>query len=189
MNATLAALLDLFSRKTHWIVPSIIGALIGLVLPVLVKGAVSLVGRFKGHYMKGLWHHYYVNYDTTSAKCCHELVRVRSGIRNRFSIVCFEPDSKATLAKGMMEYEKDFVILTVRSLRHEETAFIRLQLRIPTDSFILVGVSLAQDGNGLASVGMNVFSKTVLSEEDVLQVISERALLDSTCRVIRVKKS
>lgn len=182
---------EIFQNEPHWLVSAFVGASIGFLMPLLVKILSATPKLFNKHYYCRWWNHYYITKKNGSFVVVYERVKVSHGVKEALSVGAFDSESGKIISKGTLVFEKDFAIFSMKSMRHKEMAFIRFPLLFPDKTMTMVGVSLAQDYNGLASAGVNVFSTESLSEaevSDAVNVYTESAHVPPFIRVLKEPK-
>ncbi len=156
-----------------WFVVSIIGAILGLLMPFIWKILVFSVRKLSTHHLEGLWFGYYFIIENDVPKLGSETLQIQKGI---FHYLVIEGESLNQAISIQQKYsgnvyeERNFLIIQMKPTGHDEHIFIRLKRPIPGNDKFMYGLWSALDFDGNASVGPMIMSRKELSKTELERI-------------------
>lgn len=174
--------------EPNWLIAAFVGGLISLSARPLVGVATWPIRRLTKHWAEGIWYHHFFNFDTDTPVLKIEEWVVKKGILRRLIVKADPQISGEPQYRGHIVFEKEFLLIYLNSttVGHSEAVVLRFPSRVPSTT--LVGVSIATDYAGLASVGANVLSHERLDSQTVTNILQNKVQQNPQCRVMRIKK-
>lgn len=159
----------------HWLVPTLIGVILGAVFPYLIKFAFSVYRRFRPFFLEGLWYSYYFIYQDGVPTIKHETWNVKKGILNKFVVKADDLQSEATTFRlryrGTLSKEQNLFTVILKPETHKEEILIRFKGTYDYGQKILLGLWSGIDLDGYACVGPQIISRTELSDEEIVDAV------------------
>ena len=175
--------------STNWLFTAFIGAVLGLLLPVVGKAIVFGFRLLSRNQIEGTWYNHFFSYDDKGTLFAIEKIEIRKGFSSKFSIASQLVDNPTATYLGKVKFEKNFIVLELRARDHDENVYCRFPTPpILTSDTALVGASLAQDFSGYATAAVNILARQRLQEDRVLTLIKERSSVDLRNRTLRVAR-
>jgi hypothetical protein len=174
--------------EPHWLIVSIIGAMLGFLMPYIWKILVFGIRRLSRHHLEGLWYGYYFIIENEAPKLGSETLKIQKGIFHSFVVEGESLNGAISIQqkyKGIVDEERNFLIIQMKPTKHDEHIFIRLKLPIPGNDKFMYGLWSAIDFDGNAAVGPMIMSRKELSKAE-LEQIRDRIHLIPEMRFMRV---
>ncbi|HDY8183073.1 hypothetical protein ABMX68_21915 [Vibrio vulnificus] len=181
--------LDTYFRlfTLEFMITGVAGALIGISINNLPKVIKFIKICFSSCPMEGEWWHYFYNFDTCDENACLkvEKVKIKRGVTSAYKIKTLPEIKTESPFIGTMEIEKGYLVVQLRAKDHTEKVFQRFiqpnQWNKP-----MLGVSIAHDYHGRNTSGINILSRSTLTEAEVACLVESRYMFDKKTLTTRV---
>jgi hypothetical protein len=180
--------LHTLGQQPPWIVVALVGAVIGLLLPGLLRVPLWALGLFRRHPLQGVWHHFWYNFDTDEPRLKHEQWRVKRGFRGPLRVKTRSTVAGEPRYSGYIEFENEFALVHLKARGHNEQVHHRHPLPVPGADRILVGMVIAQDYGGLSSAHASVLARRELTEAQVKALLAQRVRQENEYALMRVER-
>jgi hypothetical protein len=167
----------------------LLGGAIGLAFNY-VPNTFSFLWRFRAkHQIQGTWNYYYFNFQENRPSFNRERWKVSRGFANQFSVEAIDPADESTRYKGKLQYESGFYLFSLKSAvyGHDEAVFARFNPPTIGTPLKCIGVALAKDFDGYASVHAVLLSRDELTEDEVRETMKRGTQTANEGRVLRAK--
>jgi len=182
-------MIDLLHSDPHWLIVALVSALLGLLIPGIVRIFQATVRRFgkPKEPVVGTWHSCFYNFDESKVRFTRYLWKVRKGVFCEYAVSSRCLDDPSVRYTGTMFHEGSTLVCVMKGKHHTETIFWRFPLPIVSSSKPLVGLYLSLDWQRNTVVGCEVLSRYELSQEDLDDLLKERVKQTPKMRLIRIK--
>jgi hypothetical protein len=171
--------------EPNWILVTFIGALAGYLLPHLSKVLVYVARRFQRATIEGKWYVYHITNRGGELQVEPAAWNIRKGYDSKFVVVeSFKEDLKGPMYKGQMSFERNFLLVKLRAVKHEEEVSIRLFNPIPTADAYTWGLFLSLDFQGNPIAGPVAISRRELSPADALELLLDKTKVHANMKVL-----
>ena len=178
---------NIVGEKPHWIIVLIIGTFIGLSIKKASELSQYFFRHFKKNRISGHWFHYYSNYKDQEIMFSEEELSISPGMKTPLSFVTFHDNPQHSKYSGIIKFEKNFVILVSSADRDEENIYQRFLLPPSGNDDLLIGLTLAHDYNGRASVNPSILSRKKLNQDMFSKLINQRIFSDTQNKIMNLK--
>lgn len=175
------------STEPHWLIVSIIGAMIGFILPYAKKAIVVLLRYFTDYHIEGAWYEYHWSLIDNNPELKREHWKVKKGIFERLKVVAKSIPSEKLVYKGKIYQERNHLIAIFKATTHTEEVFCRLSNPVPTNDNIITGLWLALDYNRKIISGSLVLSRDELTEEEVQKHLDKNIIVRDQAFLLQVE--
>ena len=124
-------------NEPHWALTTIIGAITGWLLPYFVRGVVFLVRRFRRGVVDGRWHVYHVAKRDGRFKVEQSVWSIRKGFSSSFVVEEVREGLETPMYKGDLLFERNYWLVRLNGVEHEEEVLIRLISHVRLKSNLL----------------------------------------------------
>ncbi len=178
---------NIVGERPHWIIVLIIGTFIGLSIKKSSELSQYFLRHLKKHRISGHWFHYYTNYKDGDIIFSEEELSISPGMKTSLSFVTFHDNPHHSKYSGTIIFEKNFAILVSSADRDEENIYQRFLLPPSGNDDLLIGLTLAHDYNGKASVNPSILSRKRLNQDKFNSLISQRIFFDTQNKIMNLK--
>jgi hypothetical protein len=171
-------------QQPNWVLSILIGAIVGYLLPYIIKSVDFIVRRFHKEMAEGVWHVYHVTNreHRTQVEC--STWRIRKGFNHRFVV----EEQKATLGfvpyRGVLRMERGFWLVKLAGTKHEEKVMVRLLSPLPSGDSTSWGLYLGLDFEGRSVAGPVMISRNDLAADEALRKMMDRAEVHSEMKLL-----
>lgn len=159
--------------QPNWLIFAAVGALIGYLIPYFVKFISFTIRRLKRNIIKGDWFVYHPTNRENEFIIESSKFNIRSGYYNPYVIREYKNNSQL-FAKGALTFERNYLLIRLNTVAHEEKVYIRLYSPIGTADNIAWGFFQSIDYLGKPISGPIVFSRDEMSSDEVRNYISKK---------------
>jgi hypothetical protein len=171
-------------NEPHWALTTIIGAMTGWLLPHLVRGVVLLIRRFRRGVVDGRWFVYHVAKRDGRLRVEPSVWNIRKGLKSSFVVEEVRKGLETPMYKGDLLFERNFWLVRLNGVTHEEELLIRLISPIPTEDASTWGLYLGIDVQGKAIAGPIMVSREELSVAEASEFLMEKTRVYSKMRLL-----
>ncbi|MDT4953347.1 MAG: hypothetical protein QOJ02_1485 [Acidobacteriota bacterium] len=173
-------------QSPNWIVQTGIGAILGLLLPILFRAGWWILKARRRHPLHGDWYCYY--FSTSFGKQVFKPERWRVSRSIRFPL---EVRTKS-LVQPLIEYqghmilENDHILVEMDSVStHKEKVYIRFSFPMAATEGPIVGLGVQYDYDGCPEASVNVLSREELSEKSFRELVKTRVVINQDHMLLR----
>lgn len=171
-------------NQPDWVTVTFIGAIIGYILPYIIKFVVFIFRKFQHDTAEGSWFVYHPSNRGGKLQIEKSAWRIGKGIFNPFVVRETREGVRGLVAKGSLYYERNFWLIRLKAIMHDEEVSIRLFNPISTADEIVWGLYLSLDFQGNPIAGPVVISRKELSPDEMLQFLSGKLKVDNKMKLI-----
>lgn len=171
-------------NDSNWILTTIIGAVVGWLLPYLVRTAVFIVRRFRRGIFDGKWCVYRVTNQDGKLKIEPSTWDIRKGFSSKFVVRETREGLETPIYKGSLFFERNFWLVRLSGVGHEEEILIRLFSPIPAENTSTWGLYLGIDFEGKPAAGPIMISREELPTASASELLQEKTRVHSRMRLL-----
>ena len=162
----------------EWIV-IIIGAVIGYILPYLFKFIpYILCFAFRKELLEGIWHAYHFSrMHGGKTLFRYERWKIKRDVLNRLVITTKDPKNPDLKYKGIISVEKNYLLILLKGVKHEEEVQMRFSNIIPTGQDIAYGLAMGVDFDNKPQCLVRIMSRKELTEEEAKEVLLSKTII------------
>lgn len=163
----------LCQNEPHWLTVALISAIVGFLLPYVIKVIVFLFLRFRKNYLEGKWHHYHWTYLKNNPILIHSEWRIKKGILHRFIVQAKQIRTKL-FYKGYIKIEGDGLFLVFHSNQHDEHPVYRFPYPISSNCDLIHGLWLSFDHDKKIASGGSLLSRNEIPEDKIVGLLKSK---------------
>jgi hypothetical protein len=171
-------------NEPNWVLTTVIGAVTGWLLPYLVRGVVFVVRRFRRGAVEGRWYVYHVADRDGRLRVEPSIWHIRKGFSSSFAVEEMRKGLETPMYKGSLLFERNFWLVRLSGVEHEEELLIRLLTPIPTEKASTWGLYLGIDVQGRPVAGPILVTREELPVADASGVLLEKTKVHSRMRLL-----
>jgi hypothetical protein len=165
------------NNDVHWIVPTLVGVLLGAALPYVLKLVLYFVRRFQPFFLEGEWYSYYFIYENSTPVLKQEKWIVSKGILHRIAITALPitptPNTFPRKYQGKLVKEQNLFTVNLKPNTHTENILVRFKGTYNYDQNVLLGLWSGIDLDGYACVGPQIISRSELTDKEIKNTASK----------------
>lgn len=104
--------------NTNWILAAFVGALLGVLLPVLGRTILFGFRMFTKDQIEGTWYNHFFSYTDSGIVFKIEIFEIRKGFRSKFSVTSRFLDTPEVKYSGKIRLEKNFYLIELSGKSH-----------------------------------------------------------------------
>lgn len=170
--------------QPSWIVTTLVGVIAGYLVPYFVRVLLYLVSRFQHTPLDGKWYAYRFTNRDKGLQLQHNTWRIRRGYSTKYVVESFYEGLKDPVYKGNVSLERNFWLVKLKAVKHDEEVQIRLFAPIPTQDIYTWGLSLAVDFLGNPISRPFVISRRELTDEEAEDLLIKKAKINSKYKIL-----
>ncbi|MEW6096148.1 MAG: hypothetical protein AB1567_06445 [bacterium] len=172
---------------SNWLLPTIAGAVIGYILPYLIRFVTFVVTfPFRKKLLEGMWHTYHFTRMHGETILRYEQWIIKRNLMNKLELTTYDPNNPNLKYKGTIEVEKNYLIITLRGIKHKERTHLRLFDIIPTGQDRIIGLFMGVDFNNYPLSAMCLVSRNELTNEEASNILLSRLRIDKTYKIMSI---
>ncbi|MEV6527050.1 hypothetical protein AB0M43_34490 [Longispora sp. NPDC051575] len=167
--------------EPNWIITSVVGAVIGVLVVPFYRVLLYPFRRLRRHPLGGLWYSYSYSFIDGRLHLRHGTFHVRSGVLQRYVVSrenfgrypppTFGATPPPLRYRGSVYEEHDHYVMVFQGRTHTETLVYRFVNRIPSNAGIIPGIWLAYDHDLNPAAGTAIISREPLAPETVTSLL------------------
>jgi hypothetical protein len=168
------------TAEPNWIIVTIIGAVLGAIVARYGAAILWPIRRLKRHPIEGLWHSWHYTFHNDGEQLRSGEIRIRRGVlrplvitANATSASGQKLGSTRSEYNGQIKVEANTIFLTLSAKNHDETVTMRFASRVSFDMPELHGLWMSYDFDLHPAAGIEILTRTRISEESALELISD----------------
>jgi hypothetical protein len=172
-------------NQPDWVIVTVIGAFIGFPFPYGMKLLQFVIRRFQRDFVEGQWHVYHVSSQNGEVQAVYSTWTIKKGVFSKFVV----HDNRKNLPRGyrgILLSERNFWLIRLNAIQHQEEVLIRLHSPIATQDAITWGLYLGLDFEGNASSGPVMISRKQIPTDDVLPLLLEKVKVNGKLKLLAV---
>lgn len=168
----------------NWLRDNILGALIGLIIPWVLKFLYYQLNLFKKRTLKGVWNGYHLTYYDGTFKILHSVWTIRRGVFQDYTVIAQHSNVTYT---GAIKPELNDLVITMKSTSHKEVVVYRFNNPLKSKQEIIPGIWLSYDHDINICSAAAFLSKEQLTEEELMKKFSEYFQKETGLPLMRIK--
>lgn len=177
----------LFQQQPHWLVSTVIGAILGILLPYFGKAFYYMLRRFKKYYLEGVWNGYLYSHKDGVPIISQIKFKIRKGFYSQYKATLHYEDGTLSY-KGIMKIENAQAYVYISSTQHEEHASLRFGVPIASKSHKIVGLWLSHDHDQYIGSGPFVLSRDPIKLAEIESTVESSIKCEHTMCLLRVHR-
>ena len=170
--------------EPNWVITIILGAIVGFLLPYILNLVRFIRRFFKKEIAEGNWYVYHMINRDGIIQVENSMWKIKKGFYSKFIVE--ERKVDYVLYKGLLVFERNFWLVRLKGIKHDEEVYIRLINPIPTQDTRTQGLFLSLDYNGIATAGPVLISRKEILQDKVKKIFFNKIKIDNEARLISV---
>jgi hypothetical protein len=170
--------------QPNWVLTTLIGALAGYLFPYLGKALLFVARRFRREIVEGKWYAYHTTNLDGELQVVQSVWSIRKGFYSKFAVKVEKETLSDPMYIGILLLERNFWLVRLKGVKHEEEVVIRLFSPVPTGDAATWGLWLGIDFQGNPMAGPVMISREEVSIADALEFFSDKTKVHSKMRLL-----
>jgi hypothetical protein len=187
---------DNTSKQPTWLWSIIIGGVFGVMITFLFGHVNKVILLpiyafnffFKKSAFVGDWHVYHWSYLHGKPELIQSFAKTRRGLIYPYTVILSQKTESELKYKGVVDVEKDQLIISFKSDDHQENLIIRLRHPIGKSAEKILAIWLGYDHEGDVASGGLLLSKKELSKDEAKVEISDGIEKPSKAAIIGLRR-
>ncbi len=174
-------MIDLLSNPNpHWVYPTVIGAIIGALLPYISFLARFAINHFRHHFLLGDWHSYFYSIEKGKVVFKDDSWSVRRGVRSQYVISTSSSSGVFHNYKGTFSELAGVLYVSLIGAQHGTRVELVFPFVSPPSERRLIGLGLTLDYDSKAVACCCVISASPLTEKQIYELVAPKLRGDKT---------
>ena len=175
---------------TSELMKTILGALIGLSIPYIIKSIVYIFRRFRRSRIEGSWYAYHATLIDDRVQVINTTWEFTKGFSSQFVVTTYKKinDKSVVYAKGTLNRERNFLLIKLKTIEHEEGVSMRFLDPVEPADSLTWGLWLSFDYHGDLFAGPIVISRKELQEKEYFDYITTKIDADDKYKILRTHR-
>jgi hypothetical protein len=169
----------------NWIAV-IVGALAGALIQQLIKVPAYLLSLLRKSPLEGVWHEYHITKEYGKFIVVHDVLEIRKGFPSKLNVKTYR-DGKvgnSPNAKGEALFERQFLIMKMKTTDHDEEILIRLANPIPSSKMLTSGIWLGIDYDTKSIAAPIILANKELPRNEAADMLIENTKINQKMKAI-----
>lgn len=153
-------------------------AIVGYIFPYIVGfGRFVLNLAFGKQLLEGTWHAYHYTWMHGKRVLRYERWEIKRNALNKLVVKTADPKNPDLKYEGIISKERNYLVILLRGVKHEEEVQMRLFDIIPTGQDLAFGLVMGVDFDNQPQAFVRVISRRELANKEAEDLLSSKTMV------------